>query len=344
MTSDFLTVATVDYTPQALATLRSARRTASHKSHYFFVLDATPASLADLRELLGADADWITLFGPHDLVAGRDAYLAAFTCYNAFELSCLSKYFAADHVMRRADAADICVYADADILFLGDLTPALAEIGDHAGLVTPHQLGPAPDIDEVEHLGLGWLNAGFFCLRRNHPQMAQILEWLCDRIGRRGFNAPNNGLFVDQVWLSAALFSFPNQFRITPHPGLNVAYWNIAERKLSRRDGRFLADGKPLVFFHFSGFEPARTGSLSKHFSVSVTPGTVVDELCGAYRTELAQAAVPGAASLGRIPCSRAPLRQRIETGRARHGLEPLGPYQAMDLLSRIRRRLRRRP
>lgn len=343
MSSDFLTVATVDYTPQALATLRSARRTGNHKAYYYFVLDATPQSLVALRKMLGADADWIKLFGPHDLATGRDIYLAAFAYFNAFELSCLSKYFAADHVIRQPDAADICIYADADLLFLEDLTPALAEIGAHAGLVTPHQLGPAPDVDEVEHLGLGWLNAGFFCVRSGHPQITHILDWLCDRIGRRGFNAPNNGLFVDQVWLSAALFSFPNQFWVSAHPGLNVAYWNIAERKLSQRDGRFMAGDKPLLFFHFSGFEPSRKDSLSKHYSVPVAPGSVLDTLCAAYRAALADAAVPGAATLERIPCSRAPLKQRIEMGRARRGLEPLGPYQAMDLLSRIRRRVRRR-
>lgn len=344
MASDFLTVATVDYAPQALATLRSARRTGGHRAHYYFVLDGTPGSLAALRTLLGGDADWIILFGPDDLTTGREAYLDAFAYFNAFELSCLSKYFAVDHVMRQSGAADICVYADADILFFGDLAPVFTEIGELAGLVTPHQLGPAPDADEVEHLGLGWLNAGFFCLRRGHPQMMHILAWLTDRIGRRGFNAPNNGLFVDQVWLSAAVFSFPNQFRVSPHPGLNVAYWNISERQLSQAGDHFQARDKPLLFFHFSGFEPSRTDSLSKHTPVPVDTGSALDTLCAAYRRALADAAIPGAAALERIPCSRAPLKRRLELGRDRHGLEPLCPYQSMNILSRIRRKLRRQP
>jgi hypothetical protein len=322
MSTDFLTVATVDYTPQALATLRSARRHGSHASYNYFALDATPESLLQLRDILGDDAAWINLFGPYDLRYERDRFLASFAYYNPFELACFSKYLAAAHVMQSPGAADVCVYADSDILFFGNIAQACAAIGDNAALVTTHQLGPAPDADEMEHLQLGWLNAGFFCLRRAHPDMSRILDWLIERISRRGFSAPQHGQFVDQVWLSSMVFTFPGTVAFSTHPGMNVAYWNLDERPLRKTGGDFSVGDEPLLFFHFSGFVPYNREKLSKHAGNAVEPGSALDAVCEAYRDALQIASASSGASktLARIACNRAHLKARLAAGIARHG------------------------
>jgi glycosyltransferase involved in cell wall biosynthesis len=44
-----------------------------------------------------------------------------------------------------------------------------------------------------------------------------------------------------------------------------VAYWNLHERSLQQVDEGFTVNGKPLAFFHFSGFNPNNLDTLSKH-------------------------------------------------------------------------------
>jgi len=338
---DFLTVATVDYTPQALATLRSARRTGNYLSYQYFALDAAPGTATKLREMLGEDATWISVFGPEDLLFEREKYLAAFAYYNPFELACFAKYLAAAYVIGRAGAADFCLYADSDILFTGDASVALEEIGSDAAMLTPHQLTAASSNAEAEYNALGWLNAGFFCLSARHSATFPMLKWLVDRIARAGFNAPAQGEFVDQIWLSALGFAFPNQVRLSTHPGMNVAYWNLGERPLSRDGAITLSQGKPLLFFHFSGFKPASTSQLSTHAAVPVQAGSILNELCAAYRLELegANATAGAACSLPRLPCCREPLETRLRNGEKVNGPRAASPAMPGNrLASAIRR------
>jgi glycosyltransferase involved in cell wall biosynthesis len=58
---------------------------------------------------------------------------------------------------------------------------------------------------------------------------------------------------------------FPD-VEILHHDGYNVAYWNLANRKVSREgDGHYLVNGVPLVFAHFSGVDLSRPEIYSKH-------------------------------------------------------------------------------
>src|ERR1017187_6393950 len=112
MTSDFLTVATVDYTPQAVATFRSARQTGNYASFNYFVLDATVETVVRLRGILKEDGGWINVFGPYDIGVEREVFLSAFRYYDAFELSCFAKYVGIAHVLRSPNASDNCVFSD----------------------------------------------------------------------------------------------------------------------------------------------------------------------------------------------------------------------------------------
>jgi hypothetical protein len=51
---------------------------------------------------------------------------------------------------------------------------------------------------------------------------------------------------------------------ILRNPGYNVAYWNMPSRPLSLVEGKWFAGGEPLVFFHFSGFDPKHPDVLSR--------------------------------------------------------------------------------
>ncbi|HTM18354.1 MAG TPA: hypothetical protein VL135_15690, partial [Terracidiphilus sp.] len=69
-----------------------------------------------------------------------------------------------------------------------------------------------------------------------------------------GYYEPQVGLAVDQKWVDLAPALFPG-LKILRDPGLNVAYWNLHERVISKRDERwFVNDEVPLRFFHYSSF------------------------------------------------------------------------------------------
>src|SRR5207244_10221715 len=73
------------------------------------------------------------------------------------------------------------------------------------------------------------------------------------------------GLFVAHKWMYLAPGLFPG-VAILRHDGYNVAYWNLARRKVVRSgDDGFTVNGQPLRFFHFSGFDPATPAMISKN-------------------------------------------------------------------------------
>jgi hypothetical protein len=63
------------------------------------------------------------------------------------------------------------------------------------------------------------------------------------------------GLFTDQKWVDLAP-GFFDGVRILRNPRLNVAPWNIGQRKVSGTfDVGFRVEGEPLGFYHFTGFD-----------------------------------------------------------------------------------------
>lgn len=52
---------------------------------------------------------------------------------------------------------------------------------------------------------------------------------------------------------------------IDRHPGHNAAYWDLANRKITKQDGQYFVNGLPLIFFHFSGYSPLTPDVISKH-------------------------------------------------------------------------------
>ncbi|MFO0994993.1 MAG: hypothetical protein U1E67_24035, partial [Hyphomicrobiales bacterium] len=80
------------------------------------------------------------------------------------------------------------------------------------------------------------------------------------------FVALERGVFVDQKYLDLAP-SFMEKLKVLRHPGYNVAYWNLVQRKITENDGEFFANGQPLHFVHFSGIDLADRESFSRHQS-----------------------------------------------------------------------------
>ncbi len=182
-------------------------------------------------------------------------------------------------------------YFDGDCLAYAPLDPMLEQLDGADLLLTPHSLTPIPDDGlrpgALTLLRAGSFNAGYIGVRGNIAGR-EALNWLARMTQDRAFNRPREGMCGDQRWLDLAPVLFPG-LAICRHPGANVAYWNLHERALSVDDrGRPCAAGQPLLFFHFSGYDPAQPASLSIHQSRHVvSPDSVLAELLADYRARV---------------------------------------------------------
>lgn len=317
-----LTAVTLDYIPQTLVTLKSAHRSGNFHSFHIFVADAPSDTVKKLRLAISDDAPWLHLFGSEELGPERSIFMQVFRYFNRFEISNLAKYVGISYVLRDPSAGDACVFVDSDTLFFGDVCPLIENMGDKAVYLTPQLLEPTNSDTEHDVMTHGWINAGFLAFNRNHAGTALILEWLIDRISRRGHLAPQLGLSCDQTWVSALPILFRDLVVVSEYAGLNVAYWNLDKRPLTRSpNDEVLAGGVPLIMFHFSGFDETNPKLLSKHADVFVETGSILDGLCNVYRTDLQDSKklrerING---LNTLPCSTASLTSRIQACTADH-------------------------
>jgi glycosyltransferase involved in cell wall biosynthesis len=167
----------------------------------------------------------------------------------------------------RAAGADQVIYLDPDVYVYQPLADVTDLLGRGALMVlTPHLTGELNDgkrPGERDILQAGCYNLGFLALAR-HPDLSRFLAWWRRKLELDCRVDLAGGLFVDQRWMDLAPGLFAD-VAVLRHPGYNVAYWNLNHRPVRLVDGLPHVGDVPLVFFHFSGFNPARPRDLSKH-------------------------------------------------------------------------------
>lgn len=332
-----LSAVTVDYVPFALIALESAKQNSRFKHFYLFVADAKQGTLQKLRQDIGVDVDWITLFGPDDLGPELSFYFDCFAYYTPFEVSQLAKYVGIYHALQDEKVGDVCAFVDSDTYFFGDVCHLLENMGSRGVYLTPHMLKPSND-DQLEHETMlhGWINTGFSAFKSQHSGAKTALEWMMSRIHRRAFLAPHLGLSGDQTWGSALPFMFPKDVIIDSTPGLNVAYWNLIERELSGDElTNIQVNGTPLLMFHYSGFDEQQPMQLSKHASpelAAVRSGTTLDLICRHYAGLLSQSKPWRAKIKGyeRMTCCKSRLESRIDVCTNFHAKDGVNLYASM--------------
>jgi hypothetical protein len=188
-----------------------------------------------------------------------------------------------------SQGADKVIYFDPDI-FLFHRVELIYEVLDKASIVlTPHILSPSTDSDHVYEkgmLGTGVFNLGFVAVS-NSPQGCSFLDWWEERCLSLGFHDLRSGLFVDQKWVDLAT-CFYDEVCVLRHFGCNVAYWNLQERTLSKGDNGYLVNQScPLVFFHYSGYNPARPDHLSNKLRIPQEVDETLQEMLIFYGERL---------------------------------------------------------
>ena len=96
----------------------------------------------------------------------------------------------------------------------------------------------------------GNYNSGFWVANRS---AIPFLRWWTEQTFLFSQMDTENGYMAEQGWLRFVL-DFDPKARIFRHPGYNVAYWNICDRKVEKSGDGYLIDGEELKLMHFSGF------------------------------------------------------------------------------------------
>ena len=90
---------------------------------------------------------------------------------------------------------------------------------------------------------------------RNDPGRPEFADWWAERLHHFCYDRLDAGLFTDQKWMNHAP-SFFDGVDILKEPRFNVATWNITTREMTgTAPDRVKIDGKPLGFYHFTGFD-----------------------------------------------------------------------------------------
>ena len=227
-----------------------------------------------------------------DLGLSPDVIEPMLVMYGVTELATALKPALLQHVLRQGYSAT--AYLDPDIWVCDDLTEVFEQAAESGIVLTPHTLAALPrdglEIREQVIMRAGIFNLGFIAVGSG---AGDFLSWWHERLRTDAVIDFENGLFTDQRWIDWVPALFPAV--VSRDPGLNVAYWNLHERPLSRaEDDRLLAAGAPLRFVHFSGFDISNPWVLSRFTGenprVLVSDDVLLQELSERYAKALTEA------------------------------------------------------
>jgi glycosyltransferase involved in cell wall biosynthesis len=185
--------------------------------------------------------------------------------YDIIELNTAVKPFMFQRLLRMGH--ETVLYFDPDIQIFSRLDQILELLQDDASFVlTPHLCAPAERDafpDDIGIMRAGIYNLGFLGVHAC-SEAESVLAWWARRLQYQCVNAQDAGIYVDQKFMDLVP-GFADKARILRDPTVNVAYWNLHQRTLSFEDDTWKVDGRPLGFYHFSGFNPLQMDCLSKH-------------------------------------------------------------------------------
>ncbi|WP_165371700.1 glycosyltransferase [Pseudolysobacter antarcticus] len=253
----FFTIASRNYLAYALTLMQSIAVQYPNALRYLILADRDAAD----PTLVGAPFTTILT----EALALPDFEAFAFR-YTIMEFNTAIKPYAFAHLRRLHPGAGI-IYLDPDILVIAPLTEVEAALAQGTLVVlTPHLLEPIDDDrhpGEREILASGTYNCGFVAIGA-HAEADRLITWWANRLEFGAFSDITAGLFTDQKWIDLVPGLFAD-VHILRDQGYNLAYWNLSQRPVSRRELAWYADEQPLAFVHFSGVDLDHPAQFSKH-------------------------------------------------------------------------------
>lgn len=184
--------------------------------------------------------------------------------YTQLELNTAVKPYLLKYLLKKYNLKKL-IYFDPDILITDSLDELSKLLNSHSILLTPHLTSPIEEDgcepSEKGILTAGVYNLGFIALA-NTGISRGFLEWWKKRTYNDCLVAPERGFSIAQKWIDLVPGIFEGVY-ILREPGYNASYWNLYERKIQIEEENIYVNGKPLYFFHFSGYEPQKSRYLN---------------------------------------------------------------------------------
>lgn len=266
------TICAKNYLAQALTLKESVLKHNPEIDFYLFLADEKTENIKDVN-VVELDDSWIS-----------DWKGMAFK-YNVIEFATSIKPFCFNKLFN--EGFDKVIYLDPDIFVTDDLVSIYDDLQKYSMVITPHynhiETNYTGAVTEEELLFVGIYNLGFGAIKNNHVGR-QIVEWWMDRLSNKCFADKEDALHVDQRWIDFLPGFFPEEIKISHHPGINIAIWNLHERELKIEDGKYVIEDLrtkekySLLFFHFSGFDPYnRTVINRRHpkYNINIFPSFI---------------------------------------------------------------------
>lgn len=264
------TICAKNYLAQAL-TLKESFLKHNPSLNFFIFLADKIDGVEDVEGVVTLDKSWIP-----DWV--NMAYK-----YDVIEFNTSIKPFCFGKLFK--EGYEKVIYLDPDIYVTRPLDYIYECLNNKSVVLTPHYCDIEEHFDgavsEETFNKVGIYNLGF-CALKNDNVGQEIAKWWQNRLQYKCYSQSSEGLFVDQKWMDYIPGFFPDATCVSSHHGMNVAIWNLHERELfiDDKQGYMIRRKKtedefPLLFFHFSGFDPFETSVINRRhpqFNVMTYP------------------------------------------------------------------------
>ena len=283
---------TANYLPKAASLAHSVKRVHPEATFHLVLSDDMPACPPEVTEAFDSIIHVSELPIPN---------LPRFLFRHRIVELCTAVKGAAFQHIADAHGAERIYYFDPDIIVTNRLDDLERALDVDSVLLTPHSIEPETDPmammdNERVCLRNGVYNLGFLAVKMD-GQGRRFIDWWADRLLRWCYDEVPGGLFTDQRWVDLAPAIFDG-IKILRDPQYNVSTWNLSHRRATGRSPYDIAiNGRPLVFYHFSGFDSGAQLMMldryGKHSPVLYEFREWYIEECRRYGQE----------TLGKIPC-----------------------------------------
>lgn len=247
-TKVFYTSICANYLGKALAMASSVKRIYPDSQFVIGMVEREMPPRLDLARYPGVD--YVVL--ARELVP-ENAFDGWIFRYSIVEAATAIKGLLLRYLYSRFVVADHFVYLDPDTYAYSPFDELFAQLAVAPIVITPHLEVPGNLDMELSALRHGVFNLGFLAVARD-PETERFIDWWVARLDFACYDDIPNGIFTDQKWINLV----PGFFRcaILRDPGYNFATWSLLDRRLTLdKTGRYMVNGRPLRFAHFSGFD-----------------------------------------------------------------------------------------
>jgi hypothetical protein len=209
--------------------------------------------------------------------------------YSIVEFITAVKPFYFTYILKNRPDVDKVIYFDPDIMVFQPLTDLETKLDANDIVLTPHFTTPIEDSlqpTEKHVFNTGVFNLGFLAVKRS-PNTIAMLRWWENKLRTECILDLTRGYFVDQLWMNLVP-TFFDKVLIDKYPGYNMAHWNLHERSLVQTPEGYTVNGVPLVFYHFSHYNPAKPAEIATfHTRYSFDTRADMKVLFDVYRASL---------------------------------------------------------